>query len=119
MSQSVLKINDLPVSTVLQARLNIFQASKRPIWKAQKSETSWGTATVTGKIGQMHAGLVESIFFCAEKTRECDNGSIQLFVDPFKVRTFTYGGSKGSHQAIWNMLRDLMAVVIEFEVPAC
>jgi len=109
--------DDLPVSTVHQARLQMYQATKKPRTVTQKTETPWGTVKVTGKIGQVHAGLMEALFACAEKTREFENGSIQLLVDPYKVRTTTYGGDQGSHQGVWDMLHDLMGVVIEFEVP--
>jgi hypothetical protein len=116
MNQSSL-FDDLPVSTVHQARLQMYQATKKPRTVTQKTETPWGTVKVTGKIGQVHAGLMEALFTCAEKTREFENGSIQLLVDPYKVRTTTYGGDQGSHQGVWDMLHDLMGVVIEFEVP--
>lgn len=109
--------DDLPVTTVHQARLQMYQATKKPRTVTRKTETKWGTVKVTGKIGQVHAGLMEAIFSCAERTREFENGSIQLLVDPYKVRTTTYGGDQGSHERIWAMLHDLMGVVIEFEVP--
>lgn len=109
--------DDLPVSTVHQARLQMYQATKKPRMITETFTTQWGTVKVTGKIGQVHAGLMEALFACAEKTREFDSGRIQLLVDPYKVRTMTYGGDQGSHERVWAMLHDLMGVVIEFEVP--
>ena len=109
--------DDLPVSTVHQARLQMYQATKKPRMITETFTTQWGTVKVTGKIGQMHAGLMEALFTCAEQTREFESGRVQLLVDPYKVRTMTYGGDQGSHERLWAMLHDLMGVVIEFEVP--
>jgi hypothetical protein len=39
-------------------------------------------------------------------------------VDPYKIRTTTYGGNQGSHKGLWALLYDLMGVVIEIDVPA-
>ena len=111
-------LDNLPTTTVHQARLQMYQPTKKPQKTSQKIETSWGTVTVDGKIGQVHASLMEALFICAEKTRNFDDGRIQLLVDPHKVRKMTYGGSEGSHEGIWRLLKDLMAVVIEFEVPS-
>lgn len=110
-------IDSLPISTVHQARLQLYQATKKPRRITRRTETQWGSVTVEGKIGQVHAGLMEALFTCAEKTRTLETGQVQLLVDPYKVRTTTYGGDQGSHEGIWSMLRDLMGVVIEFEVP--
>jgi hypothetical protein len=117
MSEQSNLFDDLPVTTAHQARLQMYQATKKPRRTLRKTETPWGSVTVEGKIGQVHAGLMEALFTCAEKTRTLETGQIQLLVDPYKVRTTTYGGDQGSHQGVWDMLRDLMGVVIEFEVP--
>lgn len=110
--------DSLPITTAHQARLQMYQATKRPKTITETFNTQWGTVKVTGKIGQMHAGLMEAIFACAEKTRHFDSGRIQLLVDPRKIRVMTYGGNQGSHQGLWDLLTDLMGVVIDFHVPA-
>lgn len=111
-------IEELPITTVHQARLQLYQATKKPKAITERFETPWGSVKVTGKIGQVHAGLMESIFACAEKTRTLDDGRVQLLVDPYRVRKSTYGGEQGSHERVWAMLHDLMGVVVEFDVPS-
>jgi hypothetical protein len=112
-----LLLDDLPVSTVHQARLQMYQATTRPKMITETFNTKWGTVKVTGKIGQVHAGLMEALITSADRIRELDSGRIQLLVDPYKVRILTYGGKQGSYERVWAMLHDLMGVVIEFDVP--
>lgn len=107
----------LPISTVHQSRLQIYQPTKKPRETKQTVETAWGSATVEGRIGQVHATLMESIFKHVEDKRTSDTGSLQVLVDPYKVRTSTYGNKPGSHEQIWVMLKDLMKTLVEFDIP--
>lgn len=109
--------DDLPVTTAHQARVQMYQATKKPKHITETFETQWGTVKVHGKIGQMHAGMMEALFTCAENARHFDSGQIQLLVDPHKLRTMTYGGKAGSYQGLWDLLTDLMGVVIDLYVP--
>lgn len=54
------KSSRLPTSTVAQHRVRLFQPTRRP--KAQGSQmvkTNFGMVTVTGRLGQGHADLLE------------------------------------------------------------
>ena len=77
----------VPTSTVLQARVVIYQPSKKPLErKGQWIDTSFGRCRVTGRLGQRHADIVESMLFVAERRRDINDGGIELLVDPAKVR---------------------------------
>ena len=113
---SLFNDENLPISTVHQSRLQMYQPTKKPKAIQKVIETSWGTAVIDGRIGQVHAGLMEAIFKHALDKRKETNGSVTVLVDPYQVRTTTYGGAQGSHEQIWVMLKDLMACVIEFNI---
>jgi len=111
-----LKSSDtLPTTTAHQSRLRIFQPTRRPVWLDETYQTKWGTCKVTGKIGQSHADVLESIFFKAEKFEFLDSGGMKILVDPFKVRS-TAGGDKLNKAQLDKLLKDLMAVVIELKI---
>lgn len=109
--------SSLPISTVHQSRLQMYQPTKKPKDIKQVIQTAWGSAVVEGRIGQVHAGLMEAIFKHTIEKRVEPNGSLTVLVDPYKVRTTTYGGAQGSHEQIWVMLKDLMKCVVEFNIP--
>ena len=109
--------SNLPISTVHQSRLQMYQPTKKPKNIKQVIETAWGSAIIDGRIGQVHAGLMEAIFKHTIDKRAEQNGSLTVLVDPYKVRTTTYGGSQGSYEQIWVMLKDLMKCVVEFNIP--
>lgn len=109
---------NIPTTTAHQARLRIWQPSTHPVLIERFSmENSWGKLTTTGKVGQMHAGLMESINRCAESKRELADGGYELLVDPYKLRMMTYGGKQGSYDGIWKMLQDLQSVTIDYQIP--
>lgn len=77
----------LPSTTVNQSRLKIFQATRRPIFvKEETNITSWGTVMVSGKLGQGHADVLESLMYCAEQNSIMEDGRIKILVDPYQVR---------------------------------
>src|SRR5690554_5411894 len=52
-------------STALQARVALFQPSQRPTLQKNKHFiTSYGECSVTGRLGQRHADLLEALLFC-------------------------------------------------------
>ncbi|WP_298052633.1 hypothetical protein [uncultured Paenalcaligenes sp.] len=101
-----------PTSTALQARVMIYQPSQRPRErKGEWMETSFGRCRVTGRLGQRHADVVESILYVAERRREISDGGIELLVDPAKLRRML-SDSQYSHGRIKKLLADLRAVTI-------
>lgn len=110
-------INKLPTTTMHQSRLQIFQPTRRPVHTTQFIETQWGTARVHGRIGQGHADVLEAIFSQAAAHHVCENGDIKLLVDLYKVRTAA-GGEKLSGAQLDKIITELMAVVIDMDIPA-
>ena len=50
-----------PTSTVLQARVMIYQPSRKPVQRmGEWMETRFGRCRVTGRLGQRHADIVAS-----------------------------------------------------------
>lgn len=77
----------MPTTTALVSRLCIFQPTRRPV-ALYKSEikTPWGHIKITGRLGQQHADVLESICFHAEKKAVVEDGRIKLLVDPAVIR---------------------------------
>lgn len=107
---------EFQTTTAHQARLQMYQATRRPKNKKREIDTPWGSAVVIGKLGQAHADFVESVFYNAEKSRELENGAVQLLVDPYKVRTSVGGGKQYSYEALHAISIDVMAAVIDLKV---
>lgn len=107
----------VPTSTVLQARVVIYQPSKKPLErKGQWIETSFGKCRVTGRLGQRHADIVESMLFVAERRRDINDGGIELLVDPAKLRKMLsdhqYSGGR-----LNKLLLELKAATVEIVTP--
>lgn len=106
-----------PTTTCMQARVMLYQASQRP--RERQGDwitTPFGRCRVTGRLGQRHADLVESILRNAEKRREVQDGGIELLVDPAHVRK-TISDNRYSATQINKLLAELRAATIEIETP--
>lgn len=107
----------VPTSTVLQARLVLFQPSQRPRnvcgdWM----QTPYGRCRVNGRLGQRHADVLESIMYVAERRRDIEDGGIELLVDPAALRR-SLSDNQYSYQGIQDLLADLRAASIEIVTP--
>lgn len=112
-------LEKLPTSTVHQSRLQLYQPTRRPQWMERIISTPWGTATVRGKIGQVHADIIEAICRHAEDHRVIPvTGHLQILVDPYKVRVTVGGGKAYSKDTLWRMLTELREASITLEAPA-
>lgn len=106
-----------PTSTALQARVMIYQPSQRPQERAgQWTETGFGRCRVTGRLGQRHADIVESMLYVAERRREISDGGVELLVDPAKLRRML-SDHQYSHGRIKKLLIDLRAATVEIVTP--
>lgn len=111
-------LKDIPTTTAHQARLQLYQPTRRPTWQERVITTAWGTATVRGKIGQVHADIIEAICRHAEDYRVVPaTGHLQILVDPYRVRVTVGGGTPYAKDTLWAMLRELREVSITLEVP--
>ncbi len=108
---------DSPTSTVLLARLMIYQPSQRPKETfGEWMETVFGRCRVTGRLGQRHADIVESILYVAERRREISDGGVELLVDPAKLRR-TLSDHQYSLNRLKKLLIDLRSATIEIVTP--
>lgn len=107
----------LPTTTIHQARLQVYQPTRRPTYLVRTVETAWGKATITGKIGQGHADIVEALFYHAIDTKPMENGAILLLIDPQHLRKSIGGGKRYSGDATWTMLQSLRDVRIDIDAP--
>lgn len=117
MTQKRLDLNfdGMPTTTVLQARLQLAQPTRRPKMLRREIETPWGHGIVLGKYGQAHVDLMESIFKHVEKYRKTEDGAIELIVDPHKVR-MSAGGNKQISGSQMDVLKlEIMQVVIDLK----
>ncbi|WP_424624713.1 ABC transporter ATPase [Achromobacter marplatensis] len=106
-----------PTSTALQARVMIYQPSQRPRERVgQWMDTGFGRCRVTGRLGQRHADIVESMLYVAERRREISDGGVELLVDPAKLRR-TLSDHQYSHGRIKKLLIDLRAATVEIVTP--
>jgi len=106
-----------PTTTATPARVRLFQPTQRPrITAGEWIQTSWGRCRVAGRLGQRHADLLEAMLFVAERSRETDDGAIELLVDPARVRR-TLSDHRHSLGRIREWLRELRSATIEIESP--
>lgn len=107
----------VPTSTALQARVMIYQPSQRPQeCKGQWMETRFGRCRVTGRLGQRHADVVESMLYVAERRRDISDGGVELLVDPAKLRR-TLSDSQYSDGRLKKLLVELRAATVEIVTP--
>ena len=107
----------VPTSTVLQARVLLFQASQRPRHrKGEWLETQFGRCRVTGRLGQRHADVLEGMMYVAERRRDTDDGCIELLVDPATLRR-NLSDHQYSYEGIQDLIADLRGAVIEIITP--
>lgn len=112
-------LRTLPTSTAHQARLQLYQPTRRPVWAERVIDTVWGSAVIRGKIGQVHADIIEAFCRHAEDYRTIEaTGHLQLLVDPYKVRTCIGGGSAYAKDTLWQMLTELREASITLSVPS-
>ena len=104
-----------PTTTVTPSRVRLFQASQRPIQtKGEWLETQYGFVRVTGRLGQRHADLLESILYHAECLEPVNAGGTTLIdceVDPALLRRTI--GKQYSQQQILMLMDELIAAAVE------
>ncbi|MHB1532766.1 hypothetical protein [Acidithiobacillus sp.] len=104
----------VPASTAYQARLMIFQPTRRPHALAQLIQTAWGKHRVKGRLGQQHADVLEAILHSGTTPRRLgDDGRIKILVDPAEVRR----KSRQDGTTLQRVLDDLMQAIIEIIEP--
>jgi len=83
----VRKVFGPPTSTVHHSRLPIFAATRRPTEKMMWIwENSWGTAEVTGKLGQNHRDLHDLIMTEGLKYDQGKQRELYITIDPYDIQ---------------------------------
>ena len=107
----------LPTTTILQGRLQMYEASKRPKTRNEtESKNKHGRCVVTGKLGQRHQDLLDSVMYHAENPERPDDLSIDIIVDPAAVRRTMAGGENGetySRDHIERLIAELRSVTVK------
>ncbi|WP_167631388.1 hypothetical protein [Mariprofundus ferrooxydans] len=113
-----LTVEHLPTAPASAVRLRFFQTSCRPVhtttaWIA----TPWGQCRVTGRIGQIHANLIDTIMHTAERVfvEPAPDGRMQLLVDPYRVRQIIGGGRQYSYEGMCRHIDEIMGCMVEWE----
>ena len=106
-----------PTSTTLQSRVMIYQPSRKPQYAVGEWQTtSYGRCKVTGRLGQRHADIVESILFVAEDRRDMSDGGVELLVDPATLRR-TLSDGQYSKSSLERLLNELRSATVEIVTP--
>lgn len=105
---------NLPTATAHEYRLRIFQATRRPVFREENIETSWGMIKVRGKLGQPHADMLDAILYCAEDSVRIEDGRLKILVDPANVRRVSGIGSGAQFE---KLKLDLVGAVVEIKFP--
>lgn len=100
-------------TTIHEARLRLFQPTRRPRDTEQVLETAWGRVRIKGRLGQQHADVLGAIRHCAERAAP-DGNRIKLLVDPARVRQVA---AQASGTTFRHVLDDLLQVVIQVLEP--
>lgn len=106
----------LQTTTVSQARVQLFQPTRRPAHCIREIATSWGKGTITGKLGQTHADYVEAVHYNAKHWERIDGGGLRVLVDPYRVRTSMSEGGKFSGGQAEAIADDLMRALVHLTI---
>ena len=110
MTSKAKKLEKLPTTTASQIRTRIYQATRRPVHLTSSIIlTNFGVVSVTGRLGQVHCDVMESICYCAEGLVVMEDGRYKLLVDLFNVRNNARVGGEMLHR----MIVELMSAVVE------
>ena len=105
----------LPTSTATPTRLCVFQATRRPKQITKTIETSYGSLTIDGRLGQAHADLMECLMYFAEQHRIRD-GRLEVLIDPYSLRkSLGSSGHQYSASQIKILRADLQKAILKIE----
>ena len=101
----------LPVALACEARLGIFQATRRPKRLVkEKIVTPWGEAEVTARLGQAHLDTIEAIRACAVRVVwDSEGKASKALVDLYNVRRMSGQWSGSGFETV---LTDILAAFV-------
>jgi hypothetical protein len=93
--------------------MNIARPTKRPLSVSKLPiNTSWGTGTVSGRIGTLHMMLLDAIYDKAELIFETNEGIVGVKIDPAQLKA-KMGGNSISYETIETLIQDLITCLVE------
>lgn len=106
-----------PTSTVLQARVMLYQPSKIPVFQqGEWFKTSFGECRVSGRLGQRHADVMEGMLFVAEAKREERDGGVEILVDKARLRR-SLSDSNFSYDQLEKLIEELRSATVTIKAP--
>lgn len=112
--------NEVPTTTALVSRMQVFEPTRRPKSKetdVRVIETTYGSATIKGRLGQAHADVLEAILFHIRDVVSINDSAMVVMVDPHRVRMSAGGGKQFSGEQIEIITKELMSAVIDIRAP--
>lgn len=129
----------IPTSTAIMARIPLFEPTRKPGYaknithdesgvKLAKEITRvvdnterivsnyFGEAKITGRLGQAHANVLESIMYNITDIISFDDTSMMVEVDVHKLRMSVGGGKKCNLDELDILIKELMAVVVDIKL---
>ncbi len=108
--------SNIPTSTVHQSRIALFQATRRPrLLSNYAVQTQWGTVTISGKLGQKHSDVLESLLYCAENSANVHDGRFKILVDLYQVRK--HAGIASSNE-VNQVIKEIMSAIVSVDFPS-
>ena len=102
------------IAPVITSRVPIFAPSLKRVdasyWEAS---TQWGKISVSGKLSQIHRGILDAIFAFALDSRRLSTGALELLIDPYKITKVT--GSDRHRLWLIGKLRDMQQASVTIE----
>ncbi len=103
----VRKVFGPPTSTVHHSRLPIFAATRRPTERIQWIyENPWGTAEVTGKLGQNHRDLHDLIMTEGLEYQQGLKRELYITIDPYEIWK-KMGDTSNNTDYLYELLEDM------------
>jgi len=116
-------LNNLPTSTVTQARVNLFAPTSftnnthllkdgdHVVLTKKVTENAWGKCEIIGtKLTQAHKSALESIIACYTGLYKHENGDITLLVRLPEVLNMM--GKKNHHSVFYGLLKDMSLTLV-------
>lgn len=100
-------------------RIGIFDNGDNPKNKVREISTSWGYATVDGRLGQRHQEVLDALIACAVLSKPLDEDNpktcdYRLFIDSVGLRSML-GWDMTRYELIVNCIKDLMKSIVTVE----
>lgn len=105
------KRNELMTAPVIASRTPVFAPSLKGGMTNWRISSVYGTASVKGKLTQVHRNILDAMFAFAIKTRELGNGALEMLVDPYTITKET--GSSRDYKWLKAKLHDMKQADVE------